>query len=151
MIESPKDIEVQENEIARFFAKSSAPNAAYRWQELMKVDFIDIQDSSGIIGTSTQELTLLSIDKKRDGQKFRCIISNGQCADTTKEAMCIVKGTVSIRDKEIDDTSYMLVDDCLKFFGNKNELVLHYDLSGKILLQEKTSTINMHYFLLVIM
>jgi len=146
MIESPKDIEVQENGIARFFAKSSALNAAYRWQELMTVDFIDMQDSSGIIGTSTQELTLLSIDQKRDGQKFRCIISNGQCADTTKEAMCIVKGTVSIRDKEIDGTSYMLVDGCLEFSGNKYELVRLYDLSGKILLQEKTSTINMQLF-----
>lgn len=143
IIESPRDTVVQENGIARFFVQSSALNCTYTWQEQTSMGFIDLQESSYIIGTSSKELILLSVEKKRDGQKFRCIVSNGKCTDTTKEAMCSIKGIVSVKDKEFCSEPFIIVHEYLTFTDKQSELVQLYDLSGKLVFNDKTLSIDM--------
>jgi hypothetical protein len=75
---------------ARFVATTSTPSASYQWQSDVGLGFQNLSNAGQYSGVINDTLLVSSITPNNNNQSFRCIVSNGGCADTTNAAILSV-------------------------------------------------------------
>lgn len=91
IIGEPENNRVCKSDIAEF-SINAINGTSYRWQEFNGVGWLDMEDNSFYQGTQTQELQVYTVTGM-DGYKFRCIVKNVTCPDTSVYATLLVDPT----------------------------------------------------------
>ena len=104
----PEDKTVCESESLNFSATAVGTSLAFQWQVDMRDGngFVNFSDSSGIYsGTNTNQLDVLSSDRRLDGYRYRALVS-GACSPqvTTNFAVLTVKTSPEIISQPNSDT-----------------------------------------------
>jgi len=68
------------------FAVSANATCNYQWQTNIGFGFQNLSNASQYSGVSTNQLSVNNITANNNSQVFRCIISQGACADTSNQA-----------------------------------------------------------------
>lgn len=74
-----------------FTTISSTSNSTYQWQTLQNNVFVDLFDVGQYHGSQNDTLFIYFLSLLNDGQQFRCVISSGNCSDTTNVVTLNVK------------------------------------------------------------
>ncbi|MFI5170971.1 MAG: SBBP repeat-containing protein [Chitinophagales bacterium] len=69
---------------------TSASATSMQWQEGDGTGFIDLVDGGQYSGVNNDTLTITDVTIDQDNFQYRCIITDGLCSDTTKEAALII-------------------------------------------------------------
>jgi hypothetical protein len=76
---------------AQFSVASSATSPTYKWQGNVGMGFVNLSDAGQYSGTTTNTLTVSNLTvANNDNQQFRCIVTDGNCEDTTDIAVLTV-------------------------------------------------------------
>ncbi|GDX52524.1 hypothetical protein LBMAG27_15710 [Bacteroidota bacterium] len=75
---------------AMFIVSATAMNAIYQWQVNSGAGFSDITNTSPYSGATNDSLTITAAPISMDSFIYHCIISSGNCADTTATPFLIV-------------------------------------------------------------
>jgi hypothetical protein len=100
IISSPKDINVNPQSSAIFYAASNYTLSTYQWQTNLGTGFQNLEDIFQYSGVKTQKLTIDNVTLANHNQPFRCIIETNGCYDTTAIAVLKVRTNVSVDEKE---------------------------------------------------
>jgi len=71
---------------AVFATASSDPNATYQWQTDLGLGFQNLSNAGQYSGVTTNTMNVNSVNAGNNNQAFRCIVSSGNCTDTTQTA-----------------------------------------------------------------
>jgi hypothetical protein len=91
IITQPLDQSILAGSNARFTMASSSPSTTFRWQVDSVGGFFNLSNNKGYSGVKNDTLTVTSVSLSQNSFKFRCIIANGKCRDTTTGALLTVK------------------------------------------------------------
>jgi hypothetical protein len=84
---------------AQFSVTSTATSPIYQWQTNLGVGFQNISDAGQYSGTATSTLTVSNLTVANNhNQQFRCLVTDGSCADTTDIAVLTVIDDLGIED-----------------------------------------------------
>ena len=75
---------------AEFTVVATTPNATYQWQIDTSGSFSNLINSGPYMGVSDDTLTLFPLTSGDDLDTFRCIVTNGICADTSDHAVLYI-------------------------------------------------------------
>ena len=76
-----------------------ANTANYQWQKNSGSGFQNISNGGQFSGATTKILNVFNLSLSNNNQQFRCIASNGTCADTSKIATLTVCGDITQQPK----------------------------------------------------
>jgi hypothetical protein len=93
---------------AQFSVTSSATSSTYQWQTNLGVGFQNLSDAGQFAGTSTNTLFVNNITISNNNQQFRCIVTDGNCDDTTDVAVLTVIDDLGIDDLQNNSTKKLL-------------------------------------------
>ena len=79
----PKNIDMDTGSSGQFFYVMADSASSYRWVMDAGSGFDDIADGNRYKGVKDDTLRLVSVQSTMQGYKFRCIVSNGLCTDTS--------------------------------------------------------------------
>jgi hypothetical protein len=113
---SAQTVTLSESNAAQFTVNSPATNPGYQWQTNLGLGFQNLSDAGQYSGSATNILTVNNLSISNNNQQFRCIVSEGTCADTTDAAALTI----------IDDLGF----ENLNMSGTE-KLVKITDLNGK--------------------
>ncbi len=82
----PSDTVTQVGGNAMFTVKVAASDLIYQWQTNTGAGYYDITNGGAFSGATTATLLFNNTMLSDSGRTFRCVISNGNCTDTTNEA-----------------------------------------------------------------
>ncbi len=129
------------------FSVAATNVSSYQWQTNLGLGYQNLFDAGQYSGVNTFQLTVSNLASSNDGQLFRCILSNWECADTSSHASLQVRNELSIRED---------FEKQIKVFPNpaREEInILHtelhpnmtatfYDSAGKRVLSTKINALN---------
>lgn len=75
---------------AQFAVSIHGVALTYRWQENNGTGFFDIIDTGRYVGSGTNTLVISDVILSHHNYKYRCLINNGNCSDTSNEVMIYV-------------------------------------------------------------
>jgi len=88
--QQPSNVQANTGSNALFVATASPAGALYRWQISNGGSFHDLLDTGQYAGALTSALTVSNITVNNHQQQYRCIVSQGTCADTSDVAFLTV-------------------------------------------------------------
>jgi hypothetical protein len=95
--QQPKDANHYVGETAKFSVKSdNYPKATYQWQSDQGFGFQDLSNASQFSDVNTNTLSISDVRLINDKQKFRCVIFEQDCSDTTNEVTLYVTDNISV-------------------------------------------------------
>ena len=95
--QQPKDANHYVGETAKFSVKSdNYPKAFYQWQSDQGFGFQDLSNASQFSDVNTNTVSISDVRLTNDKQKFRCVIFEKDCSDTTNEVTLYVTDNVSV-------------------------------------------------------
>lgn len=95
--QQPKDANHYVGETAKFSVKSeNYPKATYQWQSDQGFGFQDLSNASQFSDVNTNTVSISDVRLTNDKQKFRCVIFEKDCSDTTNEVTLYVTDNVSV-------------------------------------------------------
>ena len=95
--QQPKDANHYVGETAKFSVKSdNYPKAIYQWQSDQGFGFQDLSNASQFSDVNTNTVSISDVRLTNDKQKFRCVIFEKDCSDTTNEVTLYVTDNVSV-------------------------------------------------------
>ena len=89
---APASVTVNNGADALFFVSTTTVGATFQWQVDDGSGFADVVNGTPYSGATDDTLLISPADTSMDNYSYRCIISNGACADTT----ALVKLTVVV-------------------------------------------------------
>ncbi len=95
------DVNARGGSAASFEVFSNANNINFSWQMNTGNGFVDVPNNCFYDGIQTSKLNLNVVANSLNNSKFRCIVNNAQCTDTTNEATLSVD---SVSKVQINDT-----------------------------------------------
>ena len=105
--DQPMDLNIVQSSNAEFNVVTTKTGLTFQWQTDMGTGFQTITNAGQYSGTQTATLTVSSVTTTNDNQKFRCIVSDGDCIDTSEIAtLTIGKADVPERSLTKDFTVY---------------------------------------------
>ncbi len=126
-----------------FSTSSSVANSSYQWQTKLNNIFVDISNGGQFQGAQDDTLYIYFLSLLNDGQEFRCIISSGNCRDTSNIAILNVKEGSGIEGlkKEFTYNLYPnpasgLLNFSSTYFDQKRNLELYNSLGEKVITEE---------------
>jgi hypothetical protein len=133
--------------------KCMEPNANFAWQSDVGFGFQNLSNAGQYDGVNTDTLTISSLANSNNNQKFRCIITFGNCAETTDVASITVKSTgialseeseISVFPNPSNGFIYLKINSIL--LNNKYKII---DQQGRMIaegkLTEPNTKINIEY------
>ena len=81
---------------AKFFVASTSYSPNYQWQELMGSSFVNLTNTPPYSGVTTDTLTLTGVSMSIDASRYRCVISNTFCTDSSDVAKLAVHNTTEV-------------------------------------------------------
>lgn len=95
--QQPKDANHYVGETAKFSVKSdNYPKAFYQWQSDQGFGFQDLSNASQFSDVNTNTVSISDVRLSNDKQKFRCVIFEKDCSDTTNEVTLYVTDNISV-------------------------------------------------------
>lgn len=91
------------NNIAQFIAVASDSLSQYQWQTNIGVGFQNISDISQYSGSTNDTLTVSNLAMINNNQIFRCLITRGECNDTSNTVTLTVIDNSGISDNHQDN------------------------------------------------
>ncbi|MFN5910922.1 MAG: LamG domain-containing protein [Bacteroidota bacterium] len=82
----------------QFSVTSSVTTPTYLWQTNLGLGFQNLSDAGQYSGTTTNTLTVNNVTISNNNQQFRCIVTDGNCEDTTDVAVVTVIDDLGIED-----------------------------------------------------
>ncbi|MCB9251584.1 MAG: T9SS type A sorting domain-containing protein [Flavobacteriales bacterium] len=95
LTEHPKDQAILISATAQFTAASNDVSATYQWQINQGFGYNDVVNGGQFSGANTKVLELSNATVFNNNQKFRCVVTHGECTENTTEAKLSVCGTVT--------------------------------------------------------
>ena len=132
----------------QFIVGASDPNATYRWQTDLGVGFQNLNSVGQYSGTTNDTLTILNVTMSNNNQPFRCIISSGDCLDTSNVAVLTVNNNVGINENSQDNLFSVFPNPAKSQINVKADAKLLgsiytvYDNTGKLVLTGKINSEN---------
>ena len=93
-LSNPNDTAVFIGDAATFKVQGDE-SAMFQWQSDMGFGFQNLSNAGQFSGSDSSDLTVSNVIKWNDNQMFRCVISNGNCFDTSNNAVLTVLGVNS--------------------------------------------------------
>lgn len=87
----PKDQSVNVNSNIKFALNSYSKALTYQWQQNSGSGFTNVSNGGQFLGATKDTLSITSIKTSQNNFKYRCILKNGSCSDTTTTATLTVK------------------------------------------------------------
>jgi hypothetical protein len=140
IILQPGNQTVSAGSSCQFVTAASSNNSVFQWQFLAGQVFSNISDGSQFSGSGTATLTLFSALTVQNGYKFRCVISEGNCSDTSAIAMLTVLNDTGIWERALQKQIKISPNPAKETFSiyrtnyDKNEAFIVYDETGKLVL-----------------
>lgn len=78
---------------ALFFVSSLGSATAYQWQQDIGSGFLDLSNNGNYTGVTNDSLTISKVTLDQNTYKFRCILIDFGCLDTSNTAILLVKKT----------------------------------------------------------
>ncbi len=94
----PVNKETQRNSNAVFSLFSPCLGCAFQWQENSGTGFVNLKNSIRFTGVTNDTLILHNVTLTENNNKYRCLIANGLCIDTSNSASIKV---FEFKDEEI--------------------------------------------------
>jgi hypothetical protein len=88
----PIDQYVVAGNSATFSAATNDPACTYQWQTNAGFGFQNLSNAAQFSGVTGASLIVSSVFQANNNQAFRCLVSAGNCKDTTSEARIILSG-----------------------------------------------------------
>jgi hypothetical protein len=96
----PNDISVGEGQDAQFFILGP-PSAQYQWQTNLGLGYQNLNDFGQYSGTTTQTLQVSGTTiGTNNNQAFRCLVTEGNCTDTSDVVLLSVTPNTSVAEYE---------------------------------------------------
>ncbi len=74
-----------------FMTTSSAPGATYQWQVDSVSGFVDLANTGPYSGVNSNTLSISNVNMSQNNYHFRCVITDGNCSDTTSSALLLIQ------------------------------------------------------------
>lgn len=94
----PSNTSVSEGENAQFSISSSDQSATFQWQIDAGSGFESLTDNPYFSGSTTKYLTVLNTSLNMNQSYFRCLVTIGNCTDTSSTAVLSVNQVTAIKD-----------------------------------------------------
>ncbi|AYB35049.1 choice-of-anchor tandem repeat GloVer-containing protein [Chryseolinea soli] len=91
IVTQPVDRSVVTGDNTSFTITTEASPVGYQWQMDDGSGFVDLSDLAPYSGVMTQTLKVTGAEVAQDGYAYRCVISQGDCSDTSAVASLAVK------------------------------------------------------------
>ena len=135
---------------AQFSLTSSNTNANYQWQQNNGTGFINLSNFGQFSGVNTATLSISGVTASQNNNGYRCIISSGNCSDTSAIAILTVNNDVGITEFQNSNLLTIFPNPAKEIITMKTDASLvgkQYnisDYSGKLILtgvikEEKTN------------
>jgi len=92
----PGNQTVNLTDTASFTTASNYANASYQWQIESGMSFQNISNAGQYSGANTSNLKVMNAVFANNNAKFRCVVSEGVCKDTTDVAVLTVNNNVGM-------------------------------------------------------
>ena len=89
------------NTTALFTTSSFDPASAYQWQVDSSGSFVNLVNGGQYSGVNDDSLRINNLRTAQTGHRFRCILSNNPCSDTTAAATLTVVNTTSVEENAL--------------------------------------------------
>jgi len=89
------------NTTALFTTSSFDPASAYQWQVDSSGSFVNLVNGGQYSGVNDDSLRINNLRVAQTGHRFRCILSNSPCSDTTTAATLTVVNTTSVEENDL--------------------------------------------------
>jgi hypothetical protein len=89
------------NTTALFTTSSFDPASAYQWQVDSSGSFVNLVNGGQYSGVNDDSLRINNLHTAQTGHRFRCILSNNPCNDTTAAATLTVVNTTSVQENAL--------------------------------------------------
>lgn len=89
------------NTTALFTTSSFDPASAYQWQVDSTGTFVNLTNGGQYSGVNDDSLRINNLRVAQTGHRFRCILSNSPCSDTTTASTLTVVNTTSVEENSL--------------------------------------------------
>ena len=76
---------------ALFIVSTSAPGATFQWQVDSVSGFVDLSNIGQYSGVVDDTLTISNANMSQNNYHFRCVITDGNCSDTSASALLLIQ------------------------------------------------------------
>lgn len=105
IITNPNSMMYFVDSTATFIVSASSTKATFQWQENMGSGFINLFSNSGqYFGVKNDTLYVSNLALSQNNNKYRCIIKENGCADTSTAASLNVKCNLTVKAQPINQT-----------------------------------------------
>lgn len=94
----PTDQNVSIGNNAKFNTSYNFSTSNYQWQTDLGFGFQNISNSTLYNGANSDTLIILNVSSSNNNQLFKCLVSSGNCYDTTTVAKLVVNNLAIIKD-----------------------------------------------------
>lgn len=96
----PKSVNSTISNNATFIISSNDPSPSYQWQINTGSGFQSFGDGGQFKGATNDTLVILNLTKSNNQNKFRCVVTQSSCVDTTSIATLGVCGEINLHPKD---------------------------------------------------
>lgn len=118
-----------------FVVKTSTPNSSYLWQTDVGSGFSNVFDVGQYSGSNTDSLKVSNLVFANNNQKFRAIVSNSGCRDTSEIANLLI--TTGVMGLELPQVNLLLPNPVVRFakllYLDLPACVSIFDLRGNLI------------------
>jgi hypothetical protein len=95
---STMEVALSTGNTAQFAVATNATSPIYQWQGNSGMGFLNLSDAGQYSGSATNTLSVNNVTISNHNHQFRCIVTDGSCADTTDIAVLTVIDDLGIED-----------------------------------------------------
>lgn len=130
--------------VATFSVSTTIMSPTYQWQQDAGTGFVNLTNSGPYSGVNTNTLHIAGVTATMNGDRYRCLISNSWCGDTTTSALLSTHVGVGIHTQSevvvYPNPGHDMV--WIKFVGQEPGVVQLINNLGQVLLQQLISSGN---------
>jgi hypothetical protein len=139
----PSGVSVNVSANAMFTVIPTSTNVAFQWQVNTTSGFVNLSDAGQFSGVSTPSLNISGVSMGNNGQIFRCVLSSGNCSDTTQQAVLSVQNPNGVNVWQLKKKLMVYpvpFNHYLNVSGEGISEIIIKDVSGRILLRNSFNT-----------
>lgn len=87
IVKNPSDVYLKDGENAQFSIISNGTNSTYKWQVNKGLGMEDISNTGQYSGVDKEKITISNITLSNHRNRFRCIVYNDGCLDTSVDGV----------------------------------------------------------------
>jgi len=121
---------------------------SYQWQTDLGVGFQNLTNAGQYSGVTTNTLTISNLTLTNNNQQFRCIVTDGNCEDTSDVAVLTVIDDLSVFEMNgVEVKVYPNPADNVLFLSASAEMkgvIRILDMNGRLLFTQEATGINLN-------